>query len=126
MIYGIGVDIIRIDRIKRVVDKWGNRFIEKVFTKMEIEFCNSRPRPINAFALRFAAKAAFSKAIGLGMRQGIRWKDIEVFHHTTGKPGLRLYGRCLKICKENGLNNIHISLSDEGDYAAAMVILEQN
>jgi len=125
VIYGIGVDIIRIERIRRTIDRWGNRFISKVFTKREIAFCKQRPKPANAFAMRFAAKEAFSKAIGLGMRQGIRWRDIEVFHHSTGKPDLRLYGKCLEICKENGLNNIHISLSDEGEYGIAIVILER-
>jgi len=125
MIYGIGVDLVKISRIKKAVDRWGDRFIKKVFTEKEIKICNSRPRPINAFALRFAAKEAFSKAVGFGMRQGIRWKDIEVFHYPTGKPGIRLYGKCLKICEENGLNNVHISLSDEGDYGIALVILEK-
>lgn len=125
MLYGIGVDIVRISRIKRVVDRWGIRFIEKVFTEKETEFCNSRPRSINAFALRFAAKEAFSKAIGLGMRQGIRWKDIEVFHYPTGKPGLRLSGKCLDIYRKLGLGNIYVTLSDEGDYGIAVVILEK-
>ncbi len=126
MLYGIGVDIVKISRIKRAIDRWGNRFIAKIFTGKEIAFCNSRPRPINAFALRFAAKEAFSKAIGLGMRQGVRWKDIEVFHYPTGKPGIRLYGKCLDIYRECGLNSIHITLSDEGDYGVAVVILEKD
>ena len=126
MLYGIGVDIVKISRIKRAIDRWGDRFLEKVFTQKEIEFCNSRPRPVNTFALRFAAKEAFSKAIGLGMRQGVIWRDIEVFHHPTGKPGLRLYGKCLDIYKESGLNNIHVTLSDEGDYGIAVVILERS
>ena len=125
MLYGIGVDIVKISRIKKAMDRWGNRFLEKIFTKNEIEFCNSRPKPVNTFALRFAAKEAFSKAIGLGMRQGLRWRDIEVFHHPTGKPGLRLHGKCLEIYKKHGLSNIHLSLSDEGDYGLAVVVLEK-
>jgi len=125
VIYGVGVDIVRIGRIKKAIDRWGNRFLKKVYTEEEIRFCKSRPRPVNAFALRFAAKEAFSKAIGLGMKRGVRWKDIEVFHHPTGRPDLRLYGRCREICEENKIKNIQISLSDEGEYGIAFVILER-
>jgi len=125
VIYGIGIDIIRISRIKKAIERWEDRFLKKVFTEEEIDFCKNRPKPINAFALRFAAKEAFSKAIGLGMRKGIRWKDIEVFHYPTGKPALRLYGKSLQLCKENQIDRIHISLSDEGDYGIAFVVLEK-
>ena len=125
MIYGIGADIVRISRIKRAIERWGDRFLNKVFTEQEIRFCNSRPRPVNAFALRFAAKEAFSKAIGLGMKKGIRWRDIEVFHFPTGKPALRLYGKAYEICKKNGLRP-HLTLSDEGDIAVAVVVLEKD
>ncbi len=125
MIYGIGADIVRISRIKRAIERWGDRFLNKVFTEQEIRFCNSRPRPVNAFALRFAAKEAFSKAIGLGMKRGIRWKDIEVFHYPSGKPAIRLYGRSLEICEKEQIKGIHITLSDEGDYGIAFVLLEK-
>jgi holo-[acyl-carrier protein] synthase len=76
-------------------------------------------------ALRFAAKEAFSKAIGLGMRKGVRWRDIEVFHYPGGRPGLRLKGRCSEICREKQITRSHLSLSDEGRYAVALVILEE-
>jgi len=125
VIYGIGTDIVRISRIKKAIERWGDRFLNKVFTEYEIRFCNSRPRPVNAFALRFAAKEAFSKAIGLGMKQGIRWRDIEVFHYPSGKPAIRLYGKSREICEKEQIKGIHITLSDEGDYGIAFVVLER-
>jgi holo-[acyl-carrier protein] synthase len=90
-----------------------------------MEICCSRAYPSSAFALRFAAKEAFSKAIGLGMRKGIRWKDIEVFHFPGGRPGLRLYGKSLDHCNAAKITGFHLSLSDEGEYGVATVILEK-
>ncbi|MGD8387642.1 MAG: holo-ACP synthase [Desulfobacteraceae bacterium] len=125
MVYGIGVDLVHIPRVERMLDRWGDRFLQRVFTAGERELCSSRPRPASAFALRFAAKEAFSKAIGLGMRQGVLWRDIEVFHHPGGRPGLRVYGRTLDHCRERGITGMHLSLSDEKEYGMAFVILEQ-
>ncbi|MDZ7698986.1 MAG: holo-ACP synthase [Deltaproteobacteria bacterium] len=124
MIYGTGVDLIKIERMSGVVSRWGDRFLNRVFTAEEIRFCRGRPSPHEAFALRFAAKEAFSKALGLGMRQGVRWRDIEVFHDPAGKPGLKLSGVSWQICRSNDINGIHLSLSDDGAYGVAVVILE--
>jgi holo-[acyl-carrier protein] synthase len=125
VIYGIGIDLVRVVRIAEVLKRWNNRFIRRVFTEEEARQCLARAFPASSFALRFAAKEAFSKAIGLGMRRGVRWRDIEVFHYPGGKPGLKLYGRCLEICRENEISGCHLSLSDEGDYGAAVVVLEK-
>jgi holo-[acyl-carrier protein] synthase len=124
MIYGIGVDLVNISRIERVIRKYGERFVGRVFTPDEAAFCFRRASPHSAFALRFAAKEAFSKALGLGMRKGLRWKEIEVLHHPSGKPDLRLHGRALEICRESHITATHLSLSDDGDYGVAMVVLE--
>lgn len=126
MIYGIGVDLVKIGRIKTSIDRWEGRFVKRVFTEEEADFCYKRQSPASPFALRFAAKEAFSKAIGFGMRKGIRWRDIEVFHFPTGKPGLRLHGRSLEICEEENIKGFHLSLSDEGEYGVAMVVLEKS
>ena len=125
MIVGTGVDIVKIDRIEKVIKKWGDRFIDRVFTPDEKAFCFKRVRPYNAFALRFAAKEAFSKALGTGMRQGVFWRDIEVFHFKSGKPGLNICGTSLSICEKEGIASFHVSLSDEDEYGIAMVILEK-
>lgn len=125
MIYGIGVDLVSIDRMEKALRKWGDRFIRRVFTELEVNICGSRAYPSSAFALRFAAKEAFSKAIGTGMKKGIRWQDIEVFHFPGGRPGLNLYGRSQELCKDAGVTGLHLSLSDERDYGVAMVVLER-
>jgi holo-[acyl-carrier protein] synthase len=75
--------------------------------------------------MRFAAKEAFSKALGLGMRKGVRWKDIEVFHFPGGKPALRLHGRCREICRRENITGLHLSLTDEGGFGMAVVVLEK-
>ena len=125
MVYGIGVDLVDIRRMEKVIDRWGDRFIHRVFTDAEMEICYARSSPISAFSLRFAAKEAFSKAIGLGMKKGIRWRDIEVFHFPGGRPGLRLHGKSREICDKEKITGFHLSLSDERDYGVAMVVLEK-
>lgn len=125
MIYGIGVDLVHIGRMEKVLQRWGNRFIHRVFTSEEIQFCNKRAFPPSSFAIRFAAKEAFSKAIGLGMRRGIRWRDIEIFHYPGGRPGLKLKGRASEFCLEKKIVGFHLSLTDEGDYGVATVVLEK-
>ncbi|MGD8227944.1 MAG: holo-ACP synthase [Desulfobacteraceae bacterium] len=125
MIYGIGVDLVNIKRVERVMERWGDRFIGRVFTPGEREFCDKRVYPASAFALRFAAKEAFSKALGFGMRRGIRWRDIEIFHHPSGQPYLKLHGRSSRICQEKKITGFHLSLSDEGEYGVAVVVLEK-
>ncbi len=126
MIYGIGIDLVNIKRMEKVIHRWGDRFIGRVFTSNEMEICYGRSFPASAFALRFAAKEAFSKALGLGMKKGIKWRDIEVFHFPGGRPGLRLHGRSSEICHERKITGFHLSLSDEGEYGTAMVVLEKN
>jgi holo-[acyl-carrier protein] synthase len=125
MIYGIGVDIVNIGRMERVIEKWGDRFIRRVFTPAEMDLCLSRSSPIPAFSMRFAAKEAFSKAMGTGMKKGVRWRDIEVFHYPGGRPGLRLHGRSSERCSEENITGFHLSMSDDGGYGVAMVILEK-
>ena len=125
MIYGIGVDLVSISRIERVVRRWGDRFVRRVFTVDEAKACYSKPYPFSAFALRFGAKEAFSKALGLGMKKGLKWREIEVFNYPLGKPGLRLYGMSSEICRKERVTGIHLSLSDEGEYGIAMVVLEK-
>lgn len=124
MILGIGVDMVRIARIDRLVRRWGVRFVDRVFTPLERDTCFKRASPESALALRFAAKEAFSKAVGLGMRSGMRWRDIEVFHHETGRPDLHLTGVAREECSRRGVARVHVTLSDEGEYGIAVVILE--
>ncbi len=126
MIYGIGIDIVNIIRMGRVVDRWGPRFLQRVFTEQEIHFCFQGSKSESSLALRFAAKEAFSKAIGLGMRKGIRWHDIEIVHNKMGRPDLNLTGKALSFCHAEGIMSRYVSLSDDGDYGIAVVVLEKH
>jgi holo-[acyl-carrier protein] synthase len=127
MIYGIGVDLVKVARLKAAIERYGERFLNRVFTPQEIAYCQGRTRGRNeAFALRFAAKEAFSKALGVGLRQnGIRWREVEVVPNPLGKPELSVTGRAADLCAEAHITHMHLSLTDENDQALAVVILEK-
>ncbi|HMK65590.1 MAG TPA: holo-ACP synthase [Thermodesulfobacteriota bacterium] len=124
MIYGIGVDLVKIPRIQAALENWGERFHRKIYTEAEQSYCLSKTRQARYWAMRFAAKEAFSKAIGLGMRGGIRWRDIEVTSNVFGKPELVLHGRARELCQQAGIKSSFLTLSDEAEIAVAVVILE--
>ncbi len=125
MIYGLGIDMVEIARIERVIERWGRRLTERIFTPQEIAYCSAKKRPYPCFALRMAAKEAFSKSIGLGMTKGVRWRDIEVVPDANGKPEIRLHGSTYQIYKSRGLSNALLSLTDEGGWALAVVVLDR-
>ena len=124
MIRGIGVDIVKVDRIEQAVERWGDRFLKRIFTPAEIERCQQRARPAQCLALRFAAKEAFAKALGLGMRKGLRWRDIEVVHDNFGKPDLLLHNQAQRLLEAVEASRTWLSLSDERESALAVVVLE--
>src|SRR5512136_1910168 len=97
MIVGIGIDIVNIDRIERLIARWGNLFLSRVFTEREIICCQKRARSPECFATRFAAKEAFLKAIGWGLRNGIQWRDIEVENDPMGKPFFLVYRKAREV-----------------------------
>ncbi len=126
MIYGIGVDLVKVTRIEGVLGRYGDRFLSRVFTDREIVFCRGKPWAAAGFAMRFAAKEAFSKALGVGLRQGgIRWQEVEVIPNPMGKPELYVSGRAAALCEAAGIENLHLSLTDEDGRALAVVILER-
>ena len=126
MIYGIGVDLVKVARIEGVLARYGDRFLSRVFTEREIAFCRGKPWAAAGFAMRFAAKEAFSKALGVGLRKGgIRWREVEVIPNPMGKPEIYLSGRAATLCEAAGIENIHLSLTDEAAHALAVVILER-
>ncbi|MBF0477211.1 MAG: holo-ACP synthase [Deltaproteobacteria bacterium] len=116
--------MVKISRIDQSLARWGDRFLQKVFTPAETEICARRPRPASCLALRFAAKEAFSKAVGLGMRNGVYWTDIEVVHNSLGRPSLVLYRKAREIIEQHGITNVFVTLTDEADMGVAVVILE--
>jgi len=130
MIYGIGTDICDIRRVAATLGRRGERFAEKVLGPHEIEVFRARRAKLEArgvayLATRFAAKEAFSKAIGLGMRLPMTWRDCEVVKAPSGKPQIRLHGALRAWFEAHGLT-AHVSVSDESGYACAFVVVEKN
>jgi len=115
-----GVDIIEIARIRRVIDRWGERFLYRVYTEAEIMLCRNRTGPL---ATRFAAKEAVMKALGTGVR-GVGWKEIEVLSERSGKPTVHLYGNARNKANKLGIDELAISLSDSRENAIAIVVGE--
>lgn len=125
MIYGIGTDIVQVARMQRNLDRWGDRFAERILTTAEKkDFCITIKKA-NFLAKRFAAKEAASKAMGLGFQDGLEFKHISVIHEKNGKPLLEFYGYAKKYLSENNINASHLSLSDEKEYAVAFVTMEK-
>ena len=125
MISGIGTDIVAIERFQRFIDENNTALLQRIFTGRERTLCSARKNSAASFAARFAAKEAFLKALGIGLRDGITWHDIEILLNDLGKPELLLTGRALEIFNTQGLGNTFVSLSHDGGNALAMVVLEK-
>jgi holo-[acyl-carrier protein] synthase len=125
MIYGTGIDIIEIKRIKSSLKKFSPRFEDKVFTDTEIDYCKSQADPGKHFAARFAVKEAVSKSLGTGISGDVGFKDIEVINQASGKPLIKMTGRGKKLFEKLNLKSIHISISHDRYYAIAHAIAEQ-
>lgn len=117
-----GVDIIEIDRVRQVLERYGERFLQRVFTPGEIAYCRRRAPNL---AARFAAKEAAMKALGTGVR-GVGWRDIEVVRAASGAPGLRLHGRGLARAERLGVSETSLSMSHSREYAVAFVVVQQS
>jgi holo-[acyl-carrier protein] synthase len=123
-IFGIGIDLVEVQRVKAGIEKFPARFRSRIFTKNEIAFCESASggqHKYLSYAARFAAKEAFSKALGTGLRGKISWQDIEVIDDEKSKPNLFITGKAKKFL---GNRKFHVSLSHTQDYATAIVIIE--
>ena len=128
MIRGIGTDLCDIRRIRAALQRHGDRFAEKVLGPGEIEVFRARRARVEArgvayLATRFSAKEAFSKAIGLGLRSPMRWRDCETLNRPSGQPEIRLHGALAAWFDQQGLV-AHVSLTDESDYATSFVVVE--
>jgi holo-[acyl-carrier protein] synthase len=125
MIYGTGVDIVEISRFERFLQEGNDALFQRLFTLGELSYCSTKKKSAQHYALRFAAKEAFFKALGLGLRDGMSWRDVEVINNDLGKPDLCVHGRAAEIFSELELNGVHTALSHDGAYAIAMVVLER-
>lgn len=122
MIYGIGVDIIEIERINKSLKRFPGQFEEKVFTQNEIDYCRSKADPSKHFAGRFAVKEAVMKSLGKGMGQSMDWKDMEVLNKKSGQPVLRIQGRGKDLFDNLRLKEILISISHSDSHAVGQAI----
>lgn len=118
-----GVDLVEIPRVERALARFGERFLERVYTPDEVRFSRGRPAEL---AARFAAKEATAKALGVGMRLlspiGIGWRDVEVLNQLSGKPYVTLHGRARELAEAQGLTEWALSLSHDGGLAIAFVV----
>jgi holo-[acyl-carrier protein] synthase len=123
-IIGIGSDIVKISRIEKLAERYGSRFLERIFTKNEIGYASAKARPALHFAARFAAKEAFVKALGSGLRQGINWSDIEIINDDLGKPQFKLHNRACEASLKLKNPSAWLTLTHEQEFALAFVVLE--
>ena len=128
-IFGIGTDIINIKRMEHLLKKHGLSFKNRIFSKKEIAYCEKKRNSSAFYAKRFAAKEALSKALGIGIRKGVKLKDIEIINNKYGKPSILLKGYVASYLKKKIKNkkyNIYLSLSDDAPWAQATVIISYN
>ena len=124
MIVGLGIDIAEIDRVEAAIRRYGQAFLQRVFTPAEIAYCERHRNRYERFAGRFAAKEAAMKALGTGWRRGIRWVDIEVVRQPSGKPALELRGKAREFADRLEVKGICLTITHSGNTALAQVIFE--
>jgi holo-[acyl-carrier protein] synthase len=123
-VLGVGVDLVENARIQHSLDRFGDRFLQRVFTPGEIEYSQSMKYPARHLAARFAAKEAVSKAFGTGIGKAMGWKDIDVHRKPSGEPFVVLDGGAKKLAEERGVGAVWITLSHTEHHAMAMIVLE--
>jgi holo-[acyl-carrier protein] synthase len=124
VILGIGVDLVHIPRIRQAIERWQERFLDRVFTPDEVAYARRRRDPAEHLAARFAAKEATLKALGTGLSMGIRWREVEVRRARGERPRVALSGRLADVGAARGVRALHLSLTHDGDYAMAQVLAE--
>ncbi len=124
LILGCGIDLVKIERIEKIIKKWGNNFIFRIFTPLEIDYCEKKKdNKFQSYAGKFAAKEALLKALGLGLREA-NWKEIEIKNDELGQPIMDTSGKLKNIASTKGVSKYFISISHTKEYAVAQVILE--
>jgi holo-[acyl-carrier protein] synthase len=124
MILGTGVDIAEVPRIRETIERFGDRFLRRIFTDGEIRYCERKARRFESYAARFAAKEAGMKALGTGWSRGVRWRDIEVVRPKGQRPTIQFHGEAAAIAAKLGTKNIALSITHTSQEALAHVILE--
>lgn len=125
MISGIGLDVIDLVDFEKTIERSGERFIQRIFTEREQEYCRSQPHSLQSFAARFAAKEAAMKALGIAGEEGLSWKDFEVLLSESGRPRMEIHGHAASRLRDLGVDALQISLSHSRSAAAAVAIAVQ-
>lgn len=125
MIHGIGTDLVEVSRIERILKKWGDRFLHRVYADDEIEYCKNKAFPAIHFAARFAAKESFLKSLGIGLSLGVKLREIEVSNNELGDPVLKMNEEMGNILDNLGVKTIHVSMTHTREHAHAIVVLER-
>jgi holo-[acyl-carrier protein] synthase len=124
MIVGTGIDIVEVPRLAATLERFGERFVKRVFTEAERRYCDSKQNRAERYAARFAAKEAGLKAIGTGLRGGVSWREVEVSRAPGGRPTLSYHGKAASYAASLGARRTSLSLSHTEQHAIAQVILE--
>lgn len=124
MIIGTGIDLVEIARIQLAMDRYGDRFLDRVFTAAEQAYCRRKRNSAESLAARFAAKEAGAKALGTGISQGVRWLEIEVVREPSGRPVVTFHGRAAERAARLGVAHAALSITHTTDLAVASVVLE--
>ena len=124
MIVGTGIDIAEVPRIRQSIERFGMRFLQRVFTIGEMRYCDSKANRAERYAARFASKEAAMKALGTGWNHGVRWRDCEVVRMPGGRPTIQFHGKAAEFAAKLGVKNAALSISHTQDQAIAQVILE--
>jgi holo-[acyl-carrier protein] synthase len=124
MIVGTGIDLVEIDRIQQSMDRFGQRFLNRVFTEAEQAYCQRKRKSAESFAARFAAKEAGAKALGTGISQGVNWLEIEVTREPGGRPALLFHGRAAQIAARLNVTRAALSITHTATLSMASVVLE--
>lgn len=124
-IFGIGIDVVETVRVQRSLEKFGDRFKNRIFTEAEQAYCESMKFPERHYAARFSAKEAISKAFGTGIGKSVGWKDLEILRHPSGEPYVVLHGKAQQFAEEHGITGVMVSLTHADHYAAANAVVEQ-
>jgi holo-[acyl-carrier protein] synthase len=125
MIFGIGTDLVEVSRIEKILQKWGDKFLAKVYSQNEIDYCKKKAFPSIHYAARFAVKESFLKSLGIGLGMGVKLQDIEVVNNQQGSPVLNVQESIKARLDKLGINKIHVSITHTREYAQAIVVLEK-
>jgi holo-[acyl-carrier protein] synthase len=125
MIYGVGIDLVENSRMEKIIKKWEQKFLHRIFSDGEIQYCKKYINSSIHYGVRFAAKESFLKALGIGLGMGVKLSDIEVVNDENGKPSLKLCGEAKNQMGKKKIRKVHLSLTHTKSYSTAVVLLEK-